>query len=177
MHCPRCGHQQNSDEISFCAKCGFELSGVKELLALEFRETKAERKRKFHKAQRQGFSMILFGLVVILILAILRDFFTVPKALITASVLIFMVGGMIRMVSPYIFGGNNMKESKNNLPDDNLETSKLNNEQIFDKSLPEAEYRPPINFGTKKFDTNELVSPSSITEDTTRQLEKEFQAK
>lgn len=177
MHCPRCGYQQNSDEMRFCAKCGFELSGVKELLAPELRETKAERKRKVHKAQRQGFAMILFGLVVIMILAILRDFFSIPKSVITASVLIFMIGGMIRMVSPYIFGGNNATERKPDSPEDVLETSKLNSEQISDKSLPEAEYRPPINFGTKKFDTNELVSPSSVTEETTRKLEKEFQEK
>lgn len=177
MHCPQCGHRQNSDEISFCAKCGFELSGVRELLAPKLRETKGERKRKINKAQRQGFSMILFGLVVIMILTILRDFFSIPKSVITASVLIFMIGGMIRMVSPYIFGGNNLTESKDDSLEDNMEKSKLSGERFSNNALPEAEYRPPVNFGTKKFDTNELVSPSSVTEDTTRKLKKEFQQK
>lgn len=174
MHCPRCGHQQNSDEIRFCAKCGLEISGVKELLAPELRQTKAERKREINKAQRQGFSMILFGLVVILILAILRDFFTVPKALFAASVLIFMVGGMIRMVSPFIFGGSNQKESKgDSLENNELETRRLSGNNLSDKSLSEAEFRPPVNFGEQIYDTNELVSPLSITENTTRNLKKE----
>lgn len=176
MHCPRCGHQQqNSDEISFCTKCGLEISNVKKLLAPELNEAKAKRKKAISKAQRQGFSMILFGLAAILILAILRDFFTVPKALFAASVLIFMVGGMIRMVSPFIFGGDGQQESKDDsLANDGLETRKLSGTNVSEKSLPEAEFRPPVNFGAKIYDTNELAAPLSVTENTTRNLEKEL---
>ena len=53
MHCPRCGHQQNSDEIRFCTKCGLEISDVKELLAPERRQKKANRKDEINRATRR----------------------------------------------------------------------------------------------------------------------------
>ena len=174
MHCPRCGHQQNSDEIRFCTKCGLEMSDVKELLAPALRETKTKRKSEINKATRQGLMMIFSGFVLILILAILRDFFTVTKSLFAVSVLIFIIGGAIRMSMPSLFGGNDLTKS-DDLPESDLETNKLPGEQFFGKSLSEAEYRPPVNFSAKKYDTNELVTPSSVTEVTTRNLEKEFQ--
>ena len=32
MFCPRCGQEQISDEMRFCSRCGFQLTGVSELL-------------------------------------------------------------------------------------------------------------------------------------------------
>ncbi len=176
MHCPRCGHQQNSDEIRFCTKCGLEIGDVKALLAPELRELKSKRKSEINKAQRQGMMLVFSGFAVILILAILRDFIAVPKSLFAVSVLIFIIGGAIRMSFPSLFGRNDLAENKDDSFENDFETNKLDGKQIFDKSLPEAEFHPPIDFGTKKFDTNELIAPSSVTEDTTRQLEKELKA-
>lgn len=175
MHCPRCGHQQNSDEIRFCTKCGLEISNVKELLAPELRETKAKRKLENIKASRQGMMMVFSGFAVILILAILRDFFPIPKSLFAITVLIFIIGGAVRMSLPSLFGKNDLKENIDDFLKDELATNKLSGKQFFGKSLPEAEYRPPMNLGAKDYDTNELVAPLSVTEDTTRKLAKEFQ--
>ena len=177
MHCPRCGHQQNSDEIRFCTKCGLEISDFKELLVPERRKTNAERKSEINKATRQGLTMVFSGFVVILILAILRDFFAVPKSLFAISVLIFIIGGAIRMSFPSLFGKNNLTKSEDDLPEIDLETKKLSGKQIDNKTLPEAEYRPPVNFEPKNYDTNELTAPSSVTEDTTKSLAKEFETK
>ena len=80
MHCPRCGQLQNSDEIRFCTKCGLEIGDVKELLAPQIRKSEAQRKSENKKAARQAMIMIFSGFVVILILAILRDFVAVPKS-------------------------------------------------------------------------------------------------
>lgn len=177
MHCPRCGQEQNSGEIRFCTKCGLEMSDVKELLAPELRQTKAERKSEINKATRQGMTLVFAGFISILILAILRDFVTVPKSLFAVCVLIFIIGGAIRMSLPSLFSGNSSTESKDDLLERDLETNKLSGEHFSDNSLPEAEFRPPVNFGAKSFDTNDLVPLSSVTEDTTRELEKEFQRK
>ncbi len=174
MHCPRCGQQQTSDEIRFCTKCGLEISDVKDLLAPETVQTKTQRKRANNKAARQGMMLVFSGFILILILAILRDFVTIPKSLFAVTVLIFIIGGAIRMSLPSLFGGNDVKENKDDWRERNLETNELPNGQIFDKSLPEAEYRQPLNFGATKYDTNELVAPASVTEDTTRRLAKEI---
>ncbi len=175
MHCPKCGHQQTSDKIRFCTKCGLEIGDVKALLAPELREKKAKRKSEIGKAQRQGMMMVFSGFAVILILAILRDFVDVPKSLFAVAVLIFMIGGAIRMSMPSLFSQNNSSESQDDLSEIDLETNKLSGGQVFEKALPEAEFYPPVNFGAKKYDTNELIAPSSIAEETTRKLKKEFQ--
>jgi hypothetical protein len=152
-----------------------EISDVKELLAPELRQTKADRKSQSRRAERQGMMMVLSGFAVILILAILRDFVTVPKSLFALSVLIFIIGGAVRMSMPSLFRKNDAAEGKNNLPAEDLETNKLSGDGLFKKSLPEAEYRPPLNFGAKGLETNELIPISSVTENTTKNLGKEFQ--
>ena len=177
MHCPQCGQQQNSDEIRFCTKCGLEVGDVKELLAPELREVKAKRKSEVNKATRQAMIMIFSGFAVILILAILRDFVAIPKSLFAISVLIFIIGGAIRMAMPSLFGSKNLKEIKDDSLEYSAETNELQSAQFPAKSLPEAQYHAPVNFGAKNFDTNDLAAPPSVTENTTRKLEKEFQEK
>jgi hypothetical protein len=154
-----------------------EIGDVKELLAPELRETKAKRKSEINKASRQGMTMVFAGFVVILILAILRDFVAIPKSLFAVAVLIFIIGGAIRMSMPTLFGGNNLIKSSDDLPEKGLETDKLSGGELFDKALPEGENRPPMNIGARGYDTNELVEPASVTEHTTRQLEKELPLK
>lgn len=173
MHCPRCGQRQNSDEIRFCTKCGLEIGDVKDLLAPELRQTNLQRKSELNKARRQGMIMIFSSFALIIIFAGLQEFFPLPK-IIALVLLLFMIGGAFRASMPSLFTGKNLAKSKVDLPEDSLEINKLKDEQFSDKSLPEAEYRPPINYSTKQFDTNELVAPLSVTENTTRNLEKEF---
>ncbi len=175
MHCPQCGFEQTSDEIRFCKQCGLEISKVRELLAPELYKRKAKRKGEINKAQRQGFTMILFGLILVMTLSILRELLPVPKAVILASLLIFMVGGMIRMVSPYIFGASNSAEDENDSLEDDSNMTKLSDANFTAKILPEAEFRPPVTFGKQNYDTNELVTPLSVTEGTTRQLKKHLE--
>jgi hypothetical protein len=33
MYCPRCGHQQPSEQFRFCSRCGFQLGAIKEMIA------------------------------------------------------------------------------------------------------------------------------------------------
>ncbi len=175
MHCPRCGHRQNSDAIRFCTKCGLKIGDVKELLAPELSQTKSKRKSEIRRATRQGMIMIFSGFAVILILAMLRDFITVPKSLFALTVLIFMIGGAIRKSFPFLFSRNNLTESADKSSTGNLETSKLSGAQFSGKTLPEAEYRPPLDLGKQNFDTSELVLPSSVTENTTKLLKKHLE--
>ena len=177
MHCPRCGYRQTSDEIRFCTKCGLEISDVKNLLTPETVQTKAQRRSANNKAARQGLMLIFAGFISILILAILRDFFTIPQSLFAVTVLIFIIGGAIRMALPSLSGGKISTKNKDDWRKSDLETNKLSGAQSFDKTLPEAEYRPPVDFGAGNFDTNELVPLASVTEGTTRELENNFQRK
>lgn len=173
MHCPRCGHQQNSDEISFCTKCGLEIGNVKELLTPELRKTTEKRKEEIKKARRQGTIMIFSSFAFIILFAAVREFFPLPN-FIALIALLFMVGGAFRASMPSLFDTNISSKENTDLPENDLKTDKLSGKQIPARSLPEAEYHPPIDFRTKTLDTNDLVAPSSVTEGTTKLLEKEL---
>jgi hypothetical protein len=173
MHCPRCGHQQNSDKISFCTKCGLEISDVKELLTSELSESKANRKSEIIKARKQGMIMIFSSFAFIILFAAVREFYPLPKFIALIG-LLFMVGGAFRMSMASLFSSNNSSKESVDLPENDFETDKLSGGQVSDKSLPEAEYRPPLDFETRKFDTNDLATPASVTEHTTKHLKEKL---
>ena len=174
MHCPRCGHQQNSDNIRFCTKCGLEISDVKELLTSEPGKTKEKQERI--KARRQGMIIIFASFAFIIIFAGLREFYPLPKFIALLALLV-MIGGAFRASMPALFGTNSLSKEFDDLPDEDLETGKLAGGNLSNKSLPEAEFRPSPDFETRTFDTNELKVPVSVTENTTRELKKEIRQK
>lgn len=173
MHCPRCGQRQNSEEIRFCTKCGLEISNVKELLMPELSEKNAKKKSEIRKARKQGMIIMFSSFVLIIAFAALQEYYPLPKAL-ALIMFLFMVIGAFRMSMPSWFGKDDLAQDNKDLPEYESKTNKLPGGQVFDKSLPEAEYRPPLDFETI-FDTKELVSPESVTEHTTRRLKKELQ--
>jgi len=173
IHCPRCGYQQNPDKIRFCTKCGLEISDVKELLTSEPSETKTKKNREIAKARQQGLIMIISGFGLILLFAGVREFYPLPK-FIALFMLFIMFLGAIRMSLPSFFGKDNLTDIDNELAEIDSEIDKLFGGQVSDKSLPEAEYRPPLEFETRKLDTNGLVTPASVTEHTTKHLKEKL---
>ena len=170
IHCPRCGHQQNLDETRFCTKCGLEISDVKELMNSGSVRSKSEIEKKRVKAIKQGMTMIFSGFGLLMIMAALRDTFSFAKIVIILPFLILMLGGVFRMIFSLFSDETEITEKE----DRTVKTKELSGEQNTEKSLPEAENRPPLDFETKTFDTNELLEPASVTENTTRKLKKEL---
>lgn len=170
MHCPQCGHGQNSDEISFCTKCGFEISDVKILLNSKSGETKAERQNERRKAAIQGFVMVMVGLGLVVILSALREFFSIPKFVIYLPFIFLMIGGVLKMALPFLSDTSNSTKGKTDSFANNPETGKFSGNQVSGKSLPAGQIQSPISFGENKYNTNELLVPISVTEETTRQL-------
>ena len=170
MHCPQCGHKQNSGDTSFCSKCGLEISEIKELLNSGSVRSKSEIERKRRKATKQGMIMIFSGLGLLMILAALRDTFSIPKVVILLTFIILMLGGVFRMILSLFSDETEVSEKTDNIS----RTQELTGEQNSNKSLPEAEYRPPLDFETKTFDTNELAKPTSVTENTTKHLKEKL---
>jgi hypothetical protein len=149
-----------------------EISNVKELLTPELGETKEKRKSKIIKARKQGLIIMFSSFALIILFAAVREFYPLPK-FIALIALLFMVGGAFRTSTASLFGTNNSTKEKTDPPENDLETSKLAGGQVSDKVLPEAEYHPPLDFETRKFDTNELA-PTSVTESTTKHLKEKL---
>jgi hypothetical protein len=61
MFCPKCGHQQSTETMRFCSRCGLPLDGVGDLLASS--DNRAQRE----KSEVIGISLILSTLMVLLI--------------------------------------------------------------------------------------------------------------
>jgi hypothetical protein len=53
MFCPKCGHQQSTETMRFCSKCGLPLDGVGDLLASSDNRAQREKNEVF------GISLIL----------------------------------------------------------------------------------------------------------------------
>lgn len=168
MHCPQCGHQQTSDKIRFCTGCGFALNDVKELLVPNSREIKE--KSKTARGVRQGLALFLFGLVLISVLAILRDMDIVPQVFVKIAALVFCVGGVVRMAYPFIYGAGVSDRKKDVSLEYEAATPTLAGANVTDNLLPQAQSSPFITFGTRSYDTAEILQPSSVTEHTTKLL-------
>ena len=171
MHCPQCGQQQDFDKIRFCRQCGFALSDVKELLVPEAQELKAEKKSKIGSGVAQGLALILFGFVLISILAILRDLSIVPQVFVKIAALIFCVGGLVRMCYPFLFNEGLMTGSSTASLEYDAATHTLIDTKAQENSLSSAQSFPIASFKEQRsFVTAELPQPPSVTEHTTKLL-------
>lgn len=193
MHCPKCGHRQTSDKTSFCTKCGLAIGDVKEMLVPESHKNKDNKENRFwemllpelyetnkkHKKRLkivgQGVGLIVFGLVLTFILEILQDFSIIPKVIVKIAFFAFLVAGILRMCIPFLFSKNILSGEKEASTENDGETNMLTNKNPTEKSLPEAQYQPPINLGAKDYDTAEVILPSSVTENTTKLLKKQLE--
>lgn len=162
MNCPNCNQIQSSDE-SFCRRCGAVI-GVARVSAPHMNGQNIT-----PKGVKQGVAILLFGLVLVTVLAILRNFISVPQALVEIAILVFCLGGIIRMCYSYFFNTKSSLEPTHNSLPFTPTTQKLSENINAHETLPEADiYMPPVDL--KKFDTAQLVQPSSISEYTTKSL-------
>lgn len=177
MHCPSCGQQQISNDTKFCSRCGMPLSVVSEVVAhggyLPQLAALESQKTLLTRANGAKFS-ILWCLFFLLIMAPLWGVLRVSP-LAGASAIIGIFGGLLILASSLMFlkraptaaekmlSGNMMA----GLPHP-AERGSLPPQQTF----PVSSYAPPQTGSWR--DTADL-EPRSVTEATTRLLEKDEQ--
>ncbi len=177
MYCPNCGQQQVSNELRFCSRCGFAMSGVSALLATggalpvysgeedEDAHTLSPRQ----KGIRQGVALMLIGLIVTPILAIIAASSSMPVKVVPLVAVITFWGGILRMLYALIFQ-NHKKKSAAPAPSPYLgpAVSVSLGDSARREALPPQREVPLADF--RRADTSELVRPPSVTENTTRLL-------
>ncbi|HKQ99376.1 MAG TPA: zinc ribbon domain-containing protein [Pyrinomonadaceae bacterium] len=182
MYCPQCGQQQASNEMRFCSRCGFPLGGVVELLArggvfgsnTEGVEEQGHSPRR--NGVRQGVMLMLIGTVVVPILAIINSFqhqTTLLDILVPLSAVIFFAGGLMRILYAVLFekGASASKPSSQEYAPP-AQPAPLNASTRV-SALPPAQSIPAQDFAPRRMNTAELVTPPSVTENTTRLLDEE----
>lgn len=188
MYCPQCGQQQVSNELRFCSRCGFPLIGVGELLAnggvlpqsqAPPSETTPQVSPR-RKGVQQGVALIFIAAVLTPFFGALNAYLRFPEIFATLTAIIGFIGGALRVLYALLFEQGAPK---------NVVYVHANQQQQQTASFPvySQPVRPSgdINRGRalqpqqsapvsnwRRPDTAELANPPSVTENTTKLLDK-----
>lgn len=178
MYCPQCGQLQVSDTVRFCSRCGFLLEGVTVILAsggmIPARYIKSGNQplSPRSKGVRQGAMLMLSTLLVVPILAIITINLMNPIShiVVPLAAIFCFVGGLLRMLYAL------MMEDAVAPPEDNNSGAYASANPALDRpafkpALPPASSPNTANW--RRPNTAEIYQPPSITENTTRLLDKE----
>lgn len=172
MYCPKCGQQQISDEMRFCSRCGFALSGLAEWLAggglpakrpdeAQAPTALSPRRKGIRRAAKlMFFSGVLFPVFLMFSIAVEEGApMIVPFLLFFVSLAMMLYARLFSdKTAPVIYQA--------------PQTSTLGSTPARG-SLPPAGNIPMPGVGRQHVKTNELAQPPSVTENTTRLLDNE----
>jgi hypothetical protein len=173
MYCPSCGQQQVSNEMRFCSRCGLALHGVAEWLAggrmvatpppeaAPSPQPLSPRRKGIRRAAKlMFFSGAIFP--IFLMIAIAED----EGALIVPFFLFFI--SLAWMLYARLFSDPNPKVTNKQA----AQPPRLV-QMPAHAPLPPASTIPISDMRGTQVRTNELAQPPSVTENTTRFLDKE----
>ncbi|HEY6803142.1 MAG TPA: hypothetical protein VI306_06150 [Pyrinomonadaceae bacterium] len=182
MFCPQCGQQQVPGVVRFCSRCGFSLDGVMQLLSNGgmlpvFRDPDTPQEMSPRKrGVRQGGMLFLLGVIIVPILGLFASYVNgaFPEILTGLAALICFLGGPLRMLFAALF--------EEPAPRPVFPTARpfgappMAAPQFSPPRRNQALPPPPAQSGLSwrgRPNTAELVNPPSVTENTTRLLNKE----
>jgi hypothetical protein len=185
MFCPKCGQPQAANETRFCSRCGFPLGGVVQLLStggavpqMTPGDVGIKGMSPRQKAMRQGLMMMLTGILAVPLIAILTvQLNIIPEILIPLTAMILFIGGLLRIIYGKLFEENWPRNQVGGPatayvppymapPKRGPARAEIGGKQ----SIPITSWQKPRN-------TSELVTPPSVTENTTRLLDQNPEAK
>lgn len=178
VYCPRCGQEQFSPEIRFCSRCGFLMNGMADVVlkgGLSQIETEPKPISPRRKGLKQGGGWFLLGAFIVPLLGVLSLLLPFPEEIIGLAAVVFLVGGLLRMIYALIFESGNPAdytlEENVYYAAQKLMNKKPNVKELpAQQSIPVDNYAPPRQSSWRE--TNDL-EPSSVTENTTKFLERD----
>ncbi len=177
MYCPKCGQLQVSGDVRFCSRCGFLLEGVHTLLATNgmaphYNPPTNQPLSPRTKGVRQGAMLMLSTLFVVPVTAIFFvGVLNGPGTIVALAAIFCFMGGLLRMLYALMM--------ENPYPDPAINTAG------YAPPAPAQFERPARNAGLPPASVNsvpswrpqpntaELVHRPSVTENTTRLLDKD----
>ena len=178
MYCPKCSQQQASEEVRFCSRCGFLLTGINEVIKNDGQiPVKSNREnKKLSTPRKKGIKQGLFALLLLIltspIVLIIGKELEVHPAPLFLTLFIVFIAAIIRMIYALMFQSNETFASEDI---DLQNTQNMFQNKTNAGSLPSPETNPLADFVPpmqgKWRDSNDLVL-SSVTDVTTKQLDK-----
>jgi hypothetical protein len=171
MFCPKCGQERISADVRYCSRCGFHLGGVDALLAQELAlstptavyQSEPSKSSPRRTGTRLGAKLMFISLVIVPVAIGLSAFADSPGPLLIP--LTVFLAGLFRAVYAMLF------EEKELPPQPPVQL--LPRPGAYAPPLP-PHYSTPLSTASgRKVTTGEMVSPPSVTENTTRFLEEE----
>src|SRR5262245_21577293 len=180
MFCPQCGQQQVSGIVRFCSRCGFPLDGVIQVLSsggmLPVYQNPDEPVKisARRRGVKQGGMLLLMGAVLVPILGVMTSFSnsTFLEILTAFAAIICFVGGPLRMLYAAVFeegARNHFRPSRPYVPA--ASPPHQFNPHVQQSALPPQSMPPPA--WRSRPNTAELIAPPSVTENTTRLLDRD----
>jgi hypothetical protein len=168
MYCPKCSQQQASDDVSFCTRCGFQLSIVKELLpnngmlSAPATELSVGQPDVRLKRSRLGSKLLFFSIVMLPIFFVLAHTFDSPVPLFVPAT-IFLAG--ISCIAYFRIFGEDILALKNKAH------AELSGVETNAPSLGVPSAIPVGELNAKHAGTAEMIQPPrSVVEHTTKLL-------
>jgi hypothetical protein len=179
MYCPQCGQQQVSDMTRFCSKCGFPLEGTTAVLAsggiapTRYVQPGHKQLSARSKGVRQGAIMMLSTILIVPIVAIISTFILGhPEVLVSLTAMGLFLGGLFRILYALIMEDANPQMSTDQLAGFASPPMPQFNHAAHNAALPPATANPGTGWRPRP-NTAEIYQPPSVTENTTRLLDKE----
>ena len=180
MFCPQCG-QQITGSLRFCSRCGFPLEAVLQVLATggmvpSFSGPISKEPSPRRKGVKQGALLLLLGIILVPLLGVLSSFNAgnLFDILTPMAAIFFFLGGLLRMLYAAVFeeGAPHYRPVATYAPP--VMPAQFQATPLAG-TLPPAAVPPPA-WRTRP-NTSEIFQPPSITENTTRLLDKDDPAK
>ena len=181
MYCPQCGQQQVSDATRYCSRCGFLLDGVMAVLAsggavpTRYLQPSNQKPSPRSKGVRQGAMLMLSTLLVVPIVAILSVnlLYEVSHIIIPLAALFCFVGGLLRILYALL-----MEDAVPEMDFEQMAGYAPRAAPQFERpahnaALPPAAANPAPSWRPRPNTAEIYQPPPSITENTTRLLDKE----
>ncbi|HEX8773112.1 MAG TPA: hypothetical protein VF735_05865 [Pyrinomonadaceae bacterium] len=149
MFCSKCGQEQASESMRFCARCGFKLSTIEEGLA-------------------KGLIMMAMYLVIAICAIIGWGSVTSGPGYMQVRVIITIIAA----ITFYLLFSNDLTRIFNKLFSQSIEQKKQIAPASQETALPPPQSIPVPIFGSHRVNTAEMMQPPSVTEQTTTLLDK-----
>lgn len=179
MHCPKCGQQQVSEDIRFCSRCGFLLTGIAEVISnngvIPGSETSVSKSSPRNRGVKQGVFVFLLGFLVVPIVLAISIATSLGPAPSLISAFLFLMGAVLRVAYALLFesnapGESTLEEKLLAASQRNFKTQQEPGALPPQRSTPVSDYISPAAGAWR--DTNDLQRvPGSVTDPTTKFLE------